>query len=401
MSDLAVKLQTLMDVGRVISSSLRLDRVLELVVEQGMRALEAEAGTVWLLDRGSDRVLPVVALGPKGEEVKRLWLRPGEGIAGTAIVQKRSFLVENVREEAGWAARFDTASGFRTRSLLCVPLVYRDEAIGALQFLNKRDGHSFRRDDLALARPLASQAAVAIENSRVFEGQIVKAQEDERRRIARDIHDGPAQALAGLILRIDICRRLLDSDPRKAVAELDELKEHLKESLQEVRGIISDLRPLALDRLGLTAALRAYLEGVAGRSGLAAVFTVTGEERRLPSVLEVTIYRLVQEAVNNVRKHARADTVTVTVRFQADRVEATVEDDGVGFDVEAVRRGGGEHFGLAGMRERVDLMDGTIEISSPAGRGRGTRVSFSFPVTGRVAAVAANPGPRPRRARAS
>ncbi len=382
MDRLSARLQTLLEVSGIISSSLRLDRVLEAVIDQGMRALEAEAGTVWLLDREADRLVPVVALGPKGEAVKRMWLRPGEGIAGTVVVEKTSFLVENVRRVPQWAARFDQSSGFTTRSLLCVPLVYRDQAIGALQFINKRGDQLFGQDDLALARALASQAAVAIENSRVFEDQIVVAQENERRRIARDIHDGPAQTLAGLILRVDVCQKLVDSDPARASAELEVLKRNLQESLQEVRGIIFDLRPLALDQLGLVAALRTYLEGIAARPGLATVFTVRGRERRLPPSLEVTLYRLVQEAVSNARKHARATTVAVRLRFGAERVEAVVEDDGVGFDVEAARRQGGDHFGLTGMRERVDLLEGTLDISSQPGRG--TRVAFSFPVARRI-----------------
>lgn len=382
MERLAAKLHSLVEVSRVIGSSLRLDRVLESVVDQGMRALEAEAGTVWLLDRERERIVPAVALGPKGEEIKQLWLRPGEGIAGAVLAQRRSLLVENARKFPHWAARFDLSSGFNTRSVLCVPLIYRDEAIGALQFVNKRHDRLFGKGDLALARALAGQAAAAIENSRVLEDQIVRAHEEERRRIARDLHDGPAQTLAGLLLRAEICQRLVEVDSRRAGAELEALKEELRNSLQEVRGILFNLRPPALDQLGLVAALRSYLEGLASRSGLATVFSVTGQERRLPPSLEVTLYRLLQEALNNVRKHARAATVSVRLEFLPDRVAAVVEDDGIGFDVDAARAQGGDHFGLVGMRERVELMEGTLDISSRPGHG--TRIAFSFPVTDRA-----------------
>ncbi len=368
--------------GRAMHSSLRTDLVLESVIDEGMRALEAEAATIWLLDRDAARILPVVALGPKAEEVKRLWLRPGEGIAGAVILQKESVLVENVRKVPQWAARFDNESGFVTRSILCVPLVHRDEAIGALQFINKRDNQLFGPADLGLARALATQAAAAIETSRLFEEQIVRAHEDERRRIARDIHDGPAQSLAALVFRIDLCKRIVASRPEQALQELDALKEQVLDSLREVRGIISDLRPVALESQGLVAALRAYLEGTAARCGLVPTLSVSGGERRLPPSLEVTLYRLVQEPANNARKHARATTLDVRLSFMGDRVEAVVEDDGAGFDPAAVERRGGDHFGLAGMRERVELMDGTIDIRSAPGRG--TRVSFAFPLTDRV-----------------
>lgn len=163
------ELYSLLEVSRVIGSSLRLDRVLETVVEQGMRVVGAEAGTVWLVERGGERVVPMVALGPRAEEVKRLWLRPGEGIAGATIARREGILVEDVRRDPNWAARFDSSSGFVTRSLLCVPLLYKEDAIGALQFINKRHDQLFGPGDLALAQALASQAAVAIQNSRLYE----------------------------------------------------------------------------------------------------------------------------------------------------------------------------------------------------------------------------------------
>lgn len=163
------ELYSLLEVSRVIGSSLRLDRVLETVVEQGMRVVGAEAGTVWLVEGGGERVVPMVALGPRAEEVKKLWLRPGEGIAGATIARRKGILVEDVRRDPNWAARFDSTSGFVTRSMMCVPLLYKDEAIGALQFINKRHGRLFGPGDLGLAQALASQAAVAIQNSRLYE----------------------------------------------------------------------------------------------------------------------------------------------------------------------------------------------------------------------------------------
>lgn len=395
MAEALPRVDTVLEVTRVITSSLRLDRVLEAVLEQGMRALAAEAGTVWLLDRGGGRLVPAVALGPRGEAVKGMWLRPGEGIAGAAVAEQRGFRVENVRQSPQWAARFDRRSGFTTRSLLCVPLIYRDRAIGALQFVNKCGGQAFSGEDLALASALAGQAAVAIGHSRAFEEQVVRAQEEERRRIARDIHDGPAQVLAGLIMRAEICQRLLAADPGRAGAELEVIQRGLRESVQELRGIIFQLRPQALDQLGLVPGLRAYLEGVTARGGPATTLTVGGRVRRLPPALEVTLYRVVQEAVTNAVKHSRAATVAVRVRFGTRTVEVAVEDDGVGFDVEAVRGRGGDHYGLAGMEERVQLMDGRMKLESAPGRG--TRLACSFPMPAGEWRLAG----RARRARAS
>ncbi len=206
---------------------------------------------------------------------------------------------------------------------------------------------------------------------------IIKAQEEERRRVAREIHDGPAQTLANLAFRIEVCQKVMDQDLARARNEMEELKSQLRQSLQEVRRIIFDLRPLALDDLGLAPALRAYLDGVAARTGIQVSFKVLGEERRLSPTTEVTLFRLVQEAVNNVWKHARAATVSVKIEFMPTRVRAVVEDDGMGFDVEEALGAGGEHFGLVGMRERVALLDGTLDISSQPGRG--SRIAFAIP----------------------
>lgn len=165
------ELHILLEVSRVINSSLRLEEVLGTVVEQGMQVLGAEAGTVWLEDADGEWVIPRVALGPKAAEVRNLRLRWGEGLVGLAMAHGRGVLVEDVTKDPAWAARIDNASGFVTRSLLCVPLTFEDRSIGALQFVNKLGGQLFAPVDLELATALANQAAVAIEKSRLFEDQ--------------------------------------------------------------------------------------------------------------------------------------------------------------------------------------------------------------------------------------
>lgn len=207
---------------------------------------------------------------------------------------------------------------------------------------------------------------------------IIRAQEEERRRLAREIHDGPAQVLANVVFRLDICQRLLASDLEKARAEIENLKALVRQSLQEVRKIIFDLRPMALEDLGLIPALRAYLESFGQKTGLATSIRIEGQGERLPLSYEVALFRLVQEALNNVAKHAAARTVKVLVQHLPEAVRVVVVDDGKGFDVgEAMARQGRDHFGLLGMRERVELLGGALELSSRPGEG--TKVSFTVP----------------------
>ncbi|MHB9145141.1 MAG: sensor histidine kinase [Symbiobacteriia bacterium] len=205
---------------------------------------------------------------------------------------------------------------------------------------------------------------------------IIKAQEEERRRVAREIHDGPAQLLANVVLRIDVCQRLADTDLKRLKDELHQLKDLVRMSLQDVRKVIFDLRPMALDDLGLVPALRSYLKDYQERSGVIPELTVQGEERRFSQAFEVALFRLVQEALNNVWKHAQAKTASVVVEFHGDSLRVLVRDDGVGFDLERARAEG-SRFGLISMRERAELLQGKLQVDTAVGQG--TRVSFHIP----------------------
>lgn len=206
--------------------------------------------------------------------------------------------------------------------------------------------------------------------------RVIRAQEEERRRVAREIHDGPAQAMANVVLRAEICERLLQSGRSEVAQELSQLKTLVKESLRELRRIIFNLRPMTLDDLGLVPTLNRYLENLRNHEGLPVDFSVLGEEARLPSMMEVALFRFVQEAVNNARKHANAQRIQVTIEYADDRdVVVTVEDDGVGFDPEALAGDPAqrESFGLMSMKERIELLDGEFSVASTPGKG--TRIA--------------------------
>lgn len=206
--------------------------------------------------------------------------------------------------------------------------------------------------------------------------RVIKAQEEERKRVAREIHDGPAQSLANLVLRTEICERLLAQDIDEALKELGELKKTAKGSLTELRRIIFDLRPMALDDLGLVPALRRYLEDLRDRLGLPVELVILGEEVRLDLNQEVTLFRLAQEAVNNARKHAQAKEIRVRLEFAPLAATLVVEDDGRGFIPSETGSLAG--FGLLGMRERAELVDGDFEVTSALGEG--TRIRVRVPL---------------------
>ncbi len=207
--------------------------------------------------------------------------------------------------------------------------------------------------------------------------RIIKAQEEERKRVAREIHDGPAQTLANLVLRVEICEKLLASQPSTVGKELKELKELIKTSLRDIRKIIFDLRPMVLDDLGIVPALQRYLADFEDKFGLSVEFIYIGKEVRLKKGIEVTLFRILQEALNNVYKHAGVMQATVKLEITEKQVNLSIIDIGRGFDVEKVLKGEGlESYGVIGMRERVDLLEGKFYIKSAPGRGTEIRIKI-------------------------
>jgi len=213
--------------------------------------------------------------------------------------------------------------------------------------------------------------------------KIIMAQEEERKRVAREIHDGPAQTMANLVLKTEIAERFLEMDDKENLrSELADLKTQIRSGLEEIRKIIFLLRPMALDDLGLTPTLRKYVQDFEERTRIKTSFEATGKERRLPGAMEVAMFRLAQEALNNVQRHARATFVSLRVNFTDSEVQMTIQDNGVGFRMnDPGPRGRNKlqsQFGLMGMRERVELLQGTLDIDSAPGQG--TTINIRLPL---------------------
>jgi two-component system sensor histidine kinase DegS len=211
---------------------------------------------------------------------------------------------------------------------------------------------------------------------------IIMAQEEERKRVAREIHDGPAQSLANIVMRAEYCLKLMELDPSRVREELIALMEMVRKSLQDVRKIIFDLRPMSLDDLGLVPALKKYVEIFQNECGIFVELTVLGVEYPLENGQAVAIFRVIHEAMTNIKKYARASQVVIKVEFLKNKVNVLVRDNGIGFDVEKVfSEKQGKAFGIIGMRERIQLLNGKFEIKSSPNRG--TEVFLSVPVATR------------------
>lgn len=211
--------------------------------------------------------------------------------------------------------------------------------------------------------------------------KVIQAQEDERLRISRQMHDGPAQTMTNLVLRAEICERLLDIDVSRARAELAGLKTMVNNTLQATRGFIFDLRPMILDDLGLEPTLRGYVRQFTEKNKVEANLSVIGLKGRLPQPIEVAVYRIVQDALSNVAKHAHATHAQVNLEMEDNSLLVTVEDDGSGFNIDDLQEQGerGKALGVASMRQRAEMLGGEILIESLVGRG--TKVSAAIPLS--------------------
>ena len=241
------------------------------------------------------------------------------------------------------------------------------------------------RNDLELVADTARDAnlgspeaeAVTFRNA---SRQVFQIIEEERMRIARDMHDGPAQSMSNLVLQAEILERLVHK-PEAILNELQDFKNAVRNALDETRQLIFDLRPMTLDDLGLVPTLRKYLKEYSDKNGVPVRFNVVGEERRLPGNTEGTLFRIIQEALTNVQKHAHARTAEVTMSMSKDRVIVTIRDDGQGFDIPAAEANlaRNRNLGLISMRERAELEQGSLEIKSQPGTGTQIRVEIRLP----------------------
>lgn len=207
---------------------------------------------------------------------------------------------------------------------------------------------------------------------------IIQAQESERQRLSRQIHDGPAQALSNFILQTEIAMRLFDVDQDKARDELSNLKAAASTAFQQVRDFIFDLRPMMLDDLGLIPTIKRYADAFREKSKLDVSVTITGSERRLESYLEVMVFRSMQELLNNSASHSQGNQIKVQLDMGLEAIRLTVEDNGKGFDPEAAAEEGG--LGIHLIRERTDMLGGEFVIDSAIGQG--ARITLTLPSSG-------------------
>ena len=386
------RLRAVYSLTSTLLATLNYQRVLESVLDLSLSALNTDAGA------GADeRLVCAVLLFSKNETLEvgsarrfttadmRVVLRGREGTIAQTIEQDKPVLLNDVKNDPE-LTRFVAFQ--KCREIYCFPLRSGFSAYGVLLFGHPQPGF-FTHDRCEILDILGSQAVIAIQNARLYQDvvdereRMVDFQEEARKKLARDLHDGPTQTVSAIAMRVDMAKRILIKNPKAAEEELGRIEELAHRTTKEIRHMLFTLRPLVLESQGLVAALQSMAGKMKETYSQNVIIDV---EENILQDFEVgkqgVVFFIVEEAVNNARKHARAEHIWVTLRpFEKEMALLEVRDDGVGFDVASVNRSYDQRgsLGMVNLRERTELVNGVLDIQSAPGKG--TRVQVYIPLT--------------------
>ncbi len=377
LSQQLIGLRMVQHIAQDLVSELDLNRLLRRILRSAINAVGGRAGALLLLDSNQQELIFAVVEGDGGKALQGKRIGVEQGLAGWVITHNQPVLVGDVHQDVRFCEQIPNSVNFEVTSQICVPLVTRGEKIGVIQVLNKIDDEPFDDDDLSLLTSFAAQSATAIENARLYQDlkrerdRLIAVEEDVRRRLARDLHDGPAQLLSAIITNIEFVRKLWEQEPDKAVQELEGMLPIAQKALRQVRTLLFDLRPVILETQGLVPALESYIQKQQEAGDLTYHLHVSSFPGRLTVAAERALFSIVQEAVGNVKKHAQARNVWIAVAEQSGTLLVGIRDDGRGFDVKKLdteydQRGS---LGLLNMRERARALGGRLSVHSRPGEG--------------------------------
>jgi signal transduction histidine kinase len=381
------ELHLLYQVGQSLAINLDLPSLLEEIKRQVPEVMDAERCSIMLLDEQT-RDLILHAIDTHSGEAKEFRIPTDRGIAGWVATNGIGQIVNDVEADPRWFDGVARDVDFVTRSILCAPMRRGERTVGVMQALNKRSGEPFTDQDLRLLTTLANQAAIAVENARLVRDlkserdKLLAKEAEVRAAIARDLHDGPTQSVAAIAMNIEFIKKLLRAMPERVESELNVLSELVQKTSQDIRTLLFELRPLGLETQGLLSTLQQYVSRFRDPlSGLRLRLEAPPSIPRVPVEVEAALFIIIQEAINNARKHSRAPEVAIYLYVEEGQLVASVSDRGRGFNLAAVEssyntRGS---LGLLNMRERARLAGGDCRIRSS--EGEGTTVEVRVPLS--------------------
>ncbi len=382
-------------IANVVSQSLDLDTILSSALNKTLEIMKTNRGGILLWDEEKQLLRYRVYHGLSAEHVQKVGYRLGEGIIGKVAKTGKALLLEDMSTGSHVVyPNLIAAEGLR--GFACTPLKSKGKILGIL-YIASHEARKFSSDDMLLLNSIAWQIATAIENAKLHQevqhkekirGELLQdifsIQEEERRRIARELHDETSQILASLTANLEAASEMLPAGENKPKAMLKKAQALSIKVLDEMNRLVYELRPTLLDDLGLVAAIKWLSDNHLRLAGITVNLKIAGRQRRLPPRLETTLFRVVQEAFSNITRHASAKNASVTLHFKKSDIKVHVKDDGRGFDVEEAisSKDRPRGLGLLGMKERVELMKGTLSIRSRPSFG--TEIDVKFPLNEEV-----------------
>ncbi len=382
-------LYVIQEVTQSLTSELNLDPLLHKILAEAVKVVGASAGSLLLIDELTDELVFAVTEGGGGDDLEGIRMPGDKGLAGWVATHHTPLIVDDVNKDNRYYQSVANSFNFPLTSLLCVPMISHSKVIGVLQVLQSAPGRYFGEFDQQLLTTFASQAAIAIENARLYQSlkeerdRLVVVEDEIRKRLARDLHDGPTQILASIVMSLSFIKELIDRAPEHAPEEIDLTVGMADRALKQLRTLLFDLRPVILETQGLIPALEVYVERLRETDKLNIDLTIKHEFQRLSPRAEVAVFAVIQEAVNNAKKYA--DASHIQLAFQPDEAQDNltifIRDDGKGFDVNSVKnnydaRGS---LGLINMQERTNMVNGAFKIHSK--EGQGTEILLSLPIS--------------------
>ncbi|MCB0193804.1 MAG: GAF domain-containing sensor histidine kinase [Anaerolineae bacterium] len=376
------------EVDRSLTLELNLDPLLHKILAGAVKVTDASAGSLLLLDEINDELVFAVVEGGGGDSLQGTRIASDKGIAGWVATNRQPLIVDDVNKDNRYyhsiAANFD----FKLTSLICVPMISRNKLIGVLQVMQNTPGCYFGTVEQELLNSFASKAAISIENARLYKrlkeerDKLVIVEDEVRKRLARDLHDGPTQFVAAMIMNLDFIKELIARAPEYAPDEIEKTVALARKTLKQLRTLLFNLRPVILETQGLIPALEVYTERLRETDKLKVHLNVKQEFARLSSRAEIATFAVIQEAVNNAKKYARTSDIKITIQpdEEKDLLTVLITDNGKGFDVQAVRKQYDKRgsLGMINMQERIEAINGRLKIQSEIGQG--TEVSFTLPL---------------------
>ena len=380
------ELETVLEVSHNVASVLELEPLLNLILEQCLVVTDYRWAAV--LGFEGDRLVRLAG-SADGEPVLTDYGfdlgDPDVGSAWRALSEGECLIADELADDQPLARTYrqliadtpEMAAAADARSWLLVPLMFQGRTIGAISLLHSRPG-SYRAHHARLVRAIADQAAVAIENARLYERAQQAAALEERQRLARELHDAVTQTLFSASLIAEMLPRLWERDPEAGKKRLEDVRALTRGALAEMRTLLLELRPAAIVEAELADLLRQLGEVLTGRTRIPVAVVAQGDGK-LTAEVKLALYRIAQEALNNISKHARAAQVDVCLSLQRRSVELRISDDGCGFDLLAIGGDGFAHFGLSTMRERAEAVGATLSVQSEPGHGTEVHIHWREP----------------------